>query len=55
MTKVGLAVGGGLRLYDIGDSYNLIFDGKYKIIVSDVQPAGNISGWYLTAGIEFTL
>ncbi len=55
VTKVGLAVGGGLRLYDIGDNYNLIFDGKYKIIVSDVQPQGNISGWFLTAGIEFSL
>lgn len=55
VTKVGLGVGGGLRLYDIGDNYNLIFDGKYKIIVSDVQPQGNISGWFLTAGIEFSL
>lgn len=55
VTKVGLDVGGGLRLYDVGDNYNLIFDGKYKIIVSDVQPAGNISGYFLTAGIEFSL
>lgn len=55
VTKVGLDVGGGLRLYDVGTNYNLIFDGKYKIIVSDVQPQGNISGYFLTAGIEFSL
>ena len=55
VTKVGLDVGGGLRLYDVGDNYNLIFDGKYKIIVSDVQPQGNISGYFITAGIEFSL
>ena len=55
VTKVGLDVGGGIRLYDVGTNYNLIFDGKYKIIVSDVQPQGNISGYFLTAGIEFSL
>lgn len=55
VTKVGLDVGGGLRLYDVGTNFNLIFDGKYKIIVSDVQPQGNISGYFITAGIEFSL
>lgn len=55
VTKVGLDVGGGLRLYDVGNNFNLIFDGKYKIIVSDVQPQGNISGYFITAGIEFSL
>lgn len=53
ITKVGLDLGGGIRLYDVGSNYNLIFDGKYKIIVSDAQPDGNISGYFLTAGIEF--
>lgn len=59
LTKLGIAVGGGIELYGIGENYNLIFDVKYKIIINDSEnngvKTGNISGFILTAGIAFPL
>lgn len=51
-TKVSLIVGGGVELGNMGTSFNLLFDGKYKLIVND---AGNLSCFIFTAGMKFPL
>ncbi|MBS1517561.1 MAG: hypothetical protein JSS91_05690 [Bacteroidetes bacterium] len=49
-TKLSILAGGGIELTDLGGSFNLIFDGKYKLIVND---RGNISCFVFTAGMKF--
>jgi hypothetical protein len=51
-TKLGLIFGGGVELSNLGTSFSLLFDGKYKLIVRD---GGNISGVVITAGMRFGL
>jgi hypothetical protein len=49
-TKLGLDIGGGVEMANIGTSFNLIFDGKYKLIIKD---NGNLSCFVFTAGMKF--
>jgi len=49
-TKLSLLVGGGVELRNLGTSFNLLFDGKYKLIIND---GGNISCFVFTAGMKF--
>lgn len=49
-TKLGLDIGGGVEMTNIGTSFNLIFDGKYKLIIKD---NGNLSCFVFTAGMKF--
>lgn len=51
-TKLSIIAGGGVELGNLGTSFNLIFDGKYKLIVND---AGNFSCFIFTAGMKFPL
>lgn len=49
-TKMSLLIGGGVELANLGTSFNLLFDGKYKLIIND---PGNISCFIFTAGMKF--
>lgn len=49
-TKLGLDIGGGVELKNVGTSFNLLFDGKYKLIIRD---RGNVSCFVFTAGMKF--
>lgn len=49
-TKLGLDIGGGVEMTNIGTSFNLVFDGKYKLIIKD---NGNVSCFVFTAGMKF--
>ncbi len=49
-TKMSILAGGGFELPNISSSFNLLFDGKYKLIVND---GGNISSYIFTAGLKF--
>lgn len=50
--KLGVSVGGGVELKTVSTSFNLIIEGKYKIIINN-DPPGNISGYTVTAGMKF--
>lgn len=49
-TKLSILAGGGVELSNLGTSFSLVFDGKYKLIVND---GGNISSFVFTAGMKF--
>lgn len=49
-TKLSILIGGGIELTDLGTSFNLLFDGKYKLIIND---PGNISCFIFTVGMKF--
>lgn len=49
-TKLSILAGGGVELSNLGTSFNLLFDGKYKLIIND---KGNLSGFVFTAGMKF--
>ncbi|MDQ3193995.1 MAG: hypothetical protein M3P82_03235, partial [Bacteroidota bacterium] len=49
-TKLSILAGGGIELSHISNSFNVLFDGKYKLIVND---GGNISTFIFTAGMKF--
>ncbi len=49
-TKLSIIMGGGVELTDLGTSFNLLFDGKYKLIIND---PGNISCFIFTVGMKF--
>jgi hypothetical protein len=51
-TKLGIIFGGGVELANVGTSFSILFDGKYKLIIRD---GGNISGVVVTAGMRFGL
>lgn len=51
-TKLGVDVGGGVELKTVSSSFNLVIEGKYKIIINN-DPPGNISGYTITAGMKF--
>ena len=51
-TKLGLDIGGGVEMTNIGTSFNLVFDGKYKLIL---KANGNVSCFVFTAGMKFPL
>lgn len=51
-TKLSLIVGGGIELTNLGPSFNLLLDGKYKLIIND---KGNLSCFIFTAGMKFPL
>jgi len=53
-TKIGVDVGGGVVLKTISKDFNLVIDGKYKIIINNDDP-GNISGYTVTAGLRFPI
>jgi len=52
VTKLGIIAGGGVELTNLGTSFNLLFDGKYKLIIND---KANLSGVIFTAGLKFPL
>jgi hypothetical protein len=52
-TKLSIIVGGGLQLANLGTSFNLLLDGKYKLIINDSQNTGNLSCFIFTAGMSF--
>ncbi|MBK8551771.1 MAG: hypothetical protein IPL53_12190 [Ignavibacteria bacterium] len=49
-TKLSIIAGGGVELTNLGTSFNLLFDGKYKLIVND---GGNLSCFIFTVGMKF--
>jgi len=49
-SKLSILFGGGVELTNLGTSFNLIFDGKYKLIINDQN---NISCFVFTAGMKF--
>ncbi|HRI85963.1 MAG TPA: hypothetical protein PK536_11020 [Ignavibacteria bacterium] len=49
-SKLSILIGGGVELTNLGTSFNLIFDGKYKLIINDQN---NISCFVFTAGMKF--
>ncbi|MEO8209238.1 MAG: hypothetical protein ABI840_01655 [bacterium] len=49
-TKLSIVAGGGVQLANLGTSFNLLFDGKYKLIIND---GGNISCFIFTVGMKF--
>ncbi|MDQ3019746.1 MAG: hypothetical protein M3R36_04135 [Bacteroidota bacterium] len=49
-TKLSILAGGGVELANLGTSFKLLFDGKYKLIIND---GGNISCFIFTAGMKF--
>lgn len=50
VTKLSIDIGGGIDLQQFGDSFTLMFDGKYKLIIRD---PGNVSCFIFTAGMKF--
>lgn len=51
-TKVSVLIGAGVELTKISDTFSLIIDGKYKLIVSSTEPI-NISTLVFTVGMKF--
>lgn len=51
-SKLSILAGGGIELANLGTSFNLLIDGKYKLIVNN---QANISCFIFTAGIKFPL
>ncbi|MEO6695049.1 MAG: hypothetical protein ABIY50_02395 [Ignavibacteria bacterium] len=49
-TKLSILIGSGIELRNLGTSFNLLIDGKYKLIIND---GGNISCFIFTAGLKF--
>lgn len=49
-TKLSILVGGGVELANLGTSFSLLLDGKYKLIIND---PGNLSCFIFTAGMKF--
>lgn len=49
-TKLSILIGGGIVLAVPKTSFDLIFDGKYKLIINDQN---NISCFIFTAGMKF--
>jgi len=49
-TKLSIIAGGGVELTNVSSSFSLLFDGKYKLIVSD---KGNLSCFIFTVGMKF--
>lgn len=49
-TKLSLIAGGGVEMTNVSSTFNLLFDGKYKLIVSD---SGNLSCFIFTVGMKF--
>lgn len=52
-TKLSILIGGGIELANLGTSFNLLFDGKYKLIINDSGGLGNLSCFIFTAGMKF--
>lgn len=52
LTRLSLDIGCGIEFLNIGTTYSLFIDGKYKIIIKD---NGNIKGIFVTGGINFFL
>ena len=52
VTLLGIDVGGGLELKNVGTNFSILLDAKYKIIIND---PGNIKGFVITAGLKFPL
>lgn len=52
-TKLSILIGGGIELANLGTSFNLLFDGKYKLIINDSGNLGNLSCFIFTAGMKF--
>ena len=50
VTKLSIDIGGGVDLQQFGDSFTLMFDGKYKLIIRD---PGNVSCFIFTVGMKF--
>ena len=50
VTKLSIDIGGGVDIQQFGDSFSLLFDGKYKLIIRD---PGNVSCFIFTAGMRF--
>jgi len=50
VTKLSIDIGGGVDIQQFGDSFTLLFDGKYKLIIRD---PGNVSCFIFTAGMRF--
>lgn len=53
LTKLSILIGGGIELTNLGTAFNLIFDGKYKLIINDSGGLGNLSCFIFTAGMKF--
>jgi len=51
-TKLSILIGGGVELTKISDTFLLLADAKYKLIVSSTEPI-NISSVILTLGLKF--
>lgn len=49
-TKLSIIFGGGIEVMTISDSFSILLDGKYKLIVND---QGNLSCFIFTAGMKF--
>ena len=49
-TKLSMIIGGGVELTNLGTSFNLLFDAKYKLIVNSPE---NISCFIFTVGMKF--
>ena len=52
VTKLSIDVGGGVEMTNVGTSFGLLFDGKYKLIIRD---QGNVSCFIFTVGMNFPL
>ena len=52
-TKLSILIGGGVELTNLGTSFNLLFDGKYKLIINDSGGKGNLSCFIFTVGMKF--
>jgi len=52
VTLLGIDVGGGLELKNVGTNFSILLDAKYKIIIND---PGNIKGFVITGGLKFPL
>lgn len=50
-TKLSIIIGGGIELDNVSSSFTLLFDAKYKLIISD--DPGNLSCFIFTAGMKF--
>jgi hypothetical protein len=51
-TKLGLILGGGIILENVAKEFNLMLDGKYKLIISNPN---NLSGFIFSVGIRFPI
>jgi hypothetical protein len=50
-TKLSIIFGGGIELDNVSSSFTLLFDAKYKLVISD--DPGNLSCFIFTAGMKF--